>query len=106
MSIEAFWWFPICPLDFGHAQPRLYCGDDAAGHLVLQLEDIVETTIKAVTPDMCTVCCINQLRADTDLVPSLAHRAFEHIAHAQLAADPFYINGLPLVCEARIARDH
>src|SRR6516225_9742917 len=35
-----------------------------------------------------------------------AHRAFEHVAHTKLAPDLFHIDGLALVSEARIARDH
>src|SRR5262249_54341391 len=48
---------------------------------------------------------LNQLRGNAHATASLAHRAFEHIAHAQLAADLLHINGLALVGEARIARD-
>src|SRR5262249_35068566 len=48
---------------------------------------------------------IDQLPGDAHLRARLAHRAFEDIAHAQFAADPFHIDGLALVGEARIARD-
>src|SRR6516164_4314267 len=55
------------------------------------------------------VCCplsLDQLRGDADPLASLAHRASEHIAHAQLATDPLHIDSLALVGEARIAGDH
>src|SRR5271165_1900610 len=42
---------------------------------------------------------------DADPVAALAHRAFEHVAHAELAPDLFHIDGLALVSEARIAGD-
>src|SRR6516225_5763475 len=49
---------------------------------------------------------LDQLRGDADSLAKLAHRASEHIAHAQLAADPFHIDGAAPVGEARIAGDH
>jgi len=49
--------------------------------------------------------CVDQLRGDAHATASLAHRAFEHIADAQLAADLFHIDGLALVRKARIAGD-
>jgi hypothetical protein len=49
---------------------------------------------------------LDQLRGDADPLAQLAHRPSEHIAHAQLVADPLHIDSLALVGEARIAGDH
>src|SRR5262249_35453653 len=47
----------------------------------------------------------DQLPGDPHPVPGLAYRAFEHIPHAQLAADLLYVDRLALVGEARITGD-
>ena len=49
---------------------------------------------------------VDQLASDTDPIAALAHRAFEHVAHAKLAPDLLHIDGLSLVGEGRIAGDH
>jgi len=46
------------------------------------------------------------LRSDAHAPARFAHRAFEHVADAQLAPDLFHIDGLPFVGEARITGDH
>src|SRR6185437_16334545 len=48
----------------------------------------------------------DELSGDADAVARLAHAAFEHIAYAELAPDALDVDGLALVDEARIARDH
>ena len=48
---------------------------------------------------------VDQLRGDAARLPNL-RRASEHIAHAQLAADPLYIDSLAFVGEPRTAGDH
>src|ERR1700730_11468703 len=47
----------------------------------------------------------DQLRGDAHPCPGFADRAFEDIAHAQVAPDLLHIDALALVGEARIARD-
>ena len=49
---------------------------------------------------------LDQLAGDAHPVAGLAHAAFEHVAHAELAADLLDVDGLALVGEGRIARDH
>ena len=48
---------------------------------------------------------VDQLAGDAHAVAGLAHAAFEHIAHAEFAADLLHIDRLALVGEARIAGD-
>ena len=48
---------------------------------------------------------VDQLRGDPQATAGLAHRAFEDIAHAELAADLFHIDHLALVGKTRIAGD-
>src|SRR4029077_20736453 len=75
------------------------------GHLVLEVENISERTVKAVGPQMRAGNRVDQLPGDPDPVPCFAHRAFEDIADSKLAADPLYIDGLPFVGEARFPGD-
>src|SRR6516164_35555 len=48
----------------------------------------------------------DQLRGDAHSAAALPDRAFQHIAHAKLAADTLHIDRLALVREARIASDY
>ena len=48
---------------------------------------------------------VDQLAGDAHAVAGLAHAAFEHVAHAKLAADLPDVERLALVGEARIAGD-
>ena len=50
-------------------------------------------------------CRVDQLRGDAHPAAGLAHRAFEDIADAELAADLLHVDGLALVGKARIAGD-
>jgi len=74
--------------------------------LVLQFEDVVERAVEAVGPDMRAARRVDQLGGDAHPVGGFAHRAFEHIAHAQLARHLLHIDGLAFVGKTRIAGDH
>ena len=74
--------------------------------LILELEHIFDRAVEPVGPQMRAGFGLDQLRGDADPAAALAHRAFEHIAHAQFAPDLLHIDGLALVGEARIAGDH
>ena len=89
----------------GGLQCRLDDAGDARRHLVLKLEDIFERAVEAVGPEMRAGRRVDQLRGDAHPTAGLAHRAFEHIAHAELAPDLLHIDRLALVGEARIAGD-
>src|SRR2546425_8679590 len=71
--------------------------DNALSHLVLQIEDVAETTIKPVCPKMCPGGGIHELSGDAHPVCRLANAAFQHVAHPKLAPDLLHIYGAPLV---------
>ena len=48
---------------------------------------------------------IDQLGGDAHPPTRLANRAFEHVAHAELAPDLLHVDSLALVCKARIPSD-
>ena len=49
---------------------------------------------------------VDELDIDAHAVAAALHRAFEHVAHVQFAADLLHVNRLALVGEGRVARDH
>ena len=75
-------------------------------NVVLKLENISEFGIEAISPEMYTGRRVKQLRANADAISSPANRAFQHIQDPKLSADPFQVDGLAFVSEARIAGDH
>ena len=62
--------------------------------------------VEAVGPEVRTGRRVDQLAGDAHPVAGLPDRAFEHVAHAQLAGHLPHIDRLALVGEARIAGDH
>jgi len=54
---------------------------------------------------MYTGCSVYQLGGDAEMIASLTHRAFEHIAQTKFSADPLHIDRLTFVSKSRIARD-
>ena len=62
--------------------------DDAGRDLVLDGEDVVERPVVALGPEVGAGGGIDQLRGHPDAVAGLADAALEHVADAELAADP------------------
>ena len=106
VGVEALGGLALGPLDLGLLQLRRDRADHARGHLILQIEDVLELAIEVIGPQMRPARSIDQLRGDADPLRRLAHAAFEHVTHTQLATDLLHIDGPALVGKARIARDH
>jgi hypothetical protein len=79
--------------------------DNTLGYLILQIEDVAETTIKPFCPKMCARGGIDELSCDAHPVGRFANAPFQYIAHPQLTPDLLHVDGAPLVCEARVAGD-
>ena len=62
--------------------------------------------VEAVGPEMRAGRRIDELAGDPHPLARLAHAAFEHVAHAQLAPDLLHVDRPALVGEAGVARDH
>jgi hypothetical protein len=75
----------------------------SAGDLVLQGEQIARVAVQAVGPQMRVGLGIDQLGAHTHLVARPLDAPFQHIAHAQLAADLLRASGPVAIGEGRIA---
>jgi len=83
----------------GGSQRRLDHAGDTRCHLVLKVEHIFQRAVKPVGPKMRSAQRVDQLPGDPHPVAAFAHRTFEHVAHAKLAPDLLYIDGLALVGE-------
>ena len=79
---------------------------DPARDLVLQGEEIARVTVEALGPKMRVGQGIDQLGVDSNPVARPPDASFEHIAHAQFAADLLRVDRLVPVRERGISRDH
>src|SRR5208282_2311958 len=80
-------------------------GGGAGGDLVLHRKNIGEVAVIALGPEMPAGRRLDQLRGHPHSIAGLAHAAFKHVAHAQLAPDLFHVDRAALEGEARVARD-
>src|SRR5215469_4310752 len=87
-------------------QSRFDYARDRRCNVVLELENIRELGIEAISPEMGTGRCVKQLRANADAISSPANRALQHIQDPELSADLFHVHCSTLVSEARISGDH
>ena len=74
-------------------------------HAILQIEYVLDLALETLGPDMRRGRGVDELPGDADARARLAHAAFQHVAHAKLAADLLHVDGAALVGEGRIARD-
>ena len=74
--------------------------------LILELEQVGDVFLEAVGPKMRAGARIDELGVDAHPVLVALHRAFQHIAHAELPADLPGVDVLALEAEGGIAGDH
>src|SRR3546814_14332815 len=85
VGVEAFRLLALSPFDLGTFELRRDRADDACGHLILQVEDIVEGAFESLGPDMGAGRRIDELSGDTYALFRFAQAALQHVAHAELA---------------------
>src|SRR5882724_10461249 len=73
VGIEALGRFANCPRDLGSLQIRYQRTDHARGDLVLQGKDVGKTAVELLRPQMNAGSRLNELRADPQSLPRLAH---------------------------------
>src|ERR1700730_13765912 len=105
MGVETLGRLALGALDLGFFPRWRDRPDNALSHLVLQIEDVAEPTIKPVCPKMSPSGGIDELSRDAHSVCRFANASFQHVAHPKLAPDLLHVDGAPLVCETRVARD-
>src|SRR5262249_46486687 len=91
-------------LNLGGEHARLDCADHACGDLVLKIEDIVELSVVAISPEVAAAGGIDELASDANAVTALAHASFKDVAHAKPTRDVPDIEGLPTELEGGCAR--
>src|SRR6266480_7462137 len=78
IGVETLGRLALGTLDFGFFHRWRDRPDNALSHLVLQIEDVAETTIKPVCPKMCPSGGIDELSRDANSVRRFANAAFKH----------------------------
>ena len=73
--------------------------------LVLHLQQIGAGGVELIGPKMRAAVGVDELGVDPHLIAARLHRAFQHIAHAQILADRLGVDRLALVGEGSVARD-
>ena len=76
-------------------------GDD----LVLHLQQIGAGGVELVGPEVGAAVGVDELGVDPHLIAAGLHRAFQHVAHAQVLADRLGVDRLAFVGKGGIARD-
>src|ERR1700692_951322 len=79
ISVETLGWFGLGTLDLGFFHRWSDRPDNALSHLVLQIEDVAETTIKPVCPKMCPSGGIAEVSRDSHPVGRFANAPFSHV---------------------------
>ncbi len=90
-------------LTFGRAELGLDASGNGAGNLILEGEDIVEVAVVALSPDVVTRGCLEQLRRDTHSVTRSAHTALQHVSDSEILSQPAHIDRLTFEYESRIS---
>src|SRR5438477_11892491 len=91
--------------DFSGLQRRLDHAGDVDRHLILKIENVFQGAVETIGPEMGAGLGLDQLRGDARPVPTLAHRALQHIADTELASHLLHPDRSSLVSGARIAGD-
>src|SRR5271167_3286912 len=101
MGVKTLGRFVFGTLNLGFFHRWRYRPDNALGHLVLQIEDVAEPTIKPIGPKMCPGGGIDELSRDAHSICRLANAPCQHVAHPKLSSHLLYVDGAPLIGEAR-----
>ena len=72
---------------------------------IFQLEQVGHVLLEPVSPQMCAGFGVDKLRVDAHPILIALHRAFEHVANAELLADLLRVDISALVGEGSVARD-
>src|SRR4029079_6240503 len=93
-------------LEFHLLQLRGNCADNIRGQLVLQIENILQGTVKTFCPEVNACCGLDELPCDAYTARSSAQTSFEDIAHTEFPSDLLHVHGATLVGEAGVTCDY
>src|SRR4051812_46713312 len=97
ISVKAFRRFALGALDLGPFQVGPKLGQHAGCYLVLQIEDIVESTVQAIGPQVGAVRRIDELGRDAYPSRRLPHAALEHITNSEIPSNLLHVDVASLV---------
>ena len=106
VGIQIVWTLSPGALNLAALQARFDNADHTIGDSVLEVEHVLRISVISVRPEMRAGLGFDELRCDAQAVAGLSHAPFKEVANAKLAPDLAHIDGLALVDEAGIARDH
>ena len=98
-------WRPFETGGLGLGELNVHRARQTGDDLVLHLQQIGAGGVELIGPEMRAAVGVDELGVDPDLIAAGQHRAFQHIAHAQILADRLGVDRLALEGEGRIARD-
>src|SRR5262249_8833903 len=95
----------LCPQNFRRHDSRCDCAGDLMWHFVLDGENMFESAVVTIGPDVVSIGCVDQLRSDADAIPGFSDAAFKHIADAKFASYLANVDRFGLVGKRRISCD-
>ena len=104
-GVEAFRRLALAAVVFGSIEFGFDGGSYPLCDLVLHRKNVRDLAVVALGPDMVSGGAVDQLGGDPHPVARSSHAAFEHIAHAKLAADLLHIDSTAFVSERAVACD-
>jgi hypothetical protein len=93
------------PLNFRRHDSGHDRASDLIGHFVLDSKNVFEPAVVTIGPDVMSIACLYQLRADADAIPGFPDTALEHITDAKIASHLANVDRLTPVGEGGITCD-
>jgi hypothetical protein len=106
VGIETLGRLSLGTLDLCLLQLRRYGTDNARRDVVLEVENILKSAVKAIGPEVSAGGGVDELSGDAHAAYRFAHAALKDVADTELASDLLHVHRSPLIGKARIACDH
>lgn len=90
---------------FMESELQLQGLQNRARDLFLNVEHIIEHAGILLRPEMCIVCCIDQLRRDAETVPRFPYAPLQNVSHVDFSGDLRNLLFRPFECHRRAARN-
>src|SRR6476660_5012997 len=104
-GIDVAGWSSACSLYLGTVKFRCDVPNHLLRHLVLQVENIFQSAVKSIGPQMSARRGVDELPSDPHATTRLAHAAFEHVTDTQITSNLLDVDSLAFVGERRVTGD-
>src|SRR3954453_2116037 len=105
VCVEALSRLTLCPFYLSAHECRCERPNHPRSNLVLKRKDVIESTVKAVGPNMMPRLSVDELPCQANAIVCFSYRPFEHVAHPEFAPYLAHLSGPVSVCKAGIPRD-